>query len=488
VSSQSGIIGYSDDERLEELQGQQAENGGGGDEPQACLTWENILKNIKERLGVERFGIWFKQTRLMCMRDSCLVIGVPNVIVKQYLEQRYAETVAATASDLLGEKIEVKFDVDPNLFRQTRDRQRRETECRTGEESSMHGDDEAPDENTSGSAHRFDRLVLTESNKLPFLAAQEIATKKNPRFDFLLVMGKNGVGKTALLEAVHHAVKATRSRHNVRCVMAEKWCNDFYHALQDKQSRYQKARAFRKYYRDCDMLIIDGFQFFQGKLAAQKELLHTAKHLRTNGGKLVLSSDTHPHDLEDIDSSLRSLLSGAFWVELIVPARDEMLRFTEQLCLLNRLDASPGVVQLLADKYSETIQDLNAAVNTIASYASLQNIKKVDIGMAREALAATCRMRKRVPAMDDISRAVLEVFPIAEEKLRGKSRARSACRARQIAMYLAYEVTGATLSDIGRYFGGRAHSTVKHSIDKVKALAETNGVVSEALVKCRNKL
>ncbi len=451
--------------------------------------WDQIQKCIKKRLGVERFGLWFKQTQLMELSGSKMVIGVSNVIKKQYLEQKYKELLKEITHNLTNKHYEVRFDVAPDLLR--RNRKSRSVENHDTDEAEVaSADEKVPvvtaqakdvEEQFWGKRHCFERLIATESNRLPFLAAQEISCKQNPRFNFLVILGEPGFGKTALLEAIAEGAKSSGTGKKCVYEMAETWCNDYYHAIQKRSTR-----KFRNYYRTADLLLLDGIQFLQGKAAAQDELLFTTKTLNTNGARVVLSCSCNPNELNEIKPEIRSLLKGAFWAELIMPPAHERVQMVQQLANLHRIRMEPAVCSYLAQSFTLSIQDLNSAVATIATYASLERRYKIDMETANSALTASGRNVPKSISAEDICKAAASANGITVDSLKGGSRARNICRARQMAILLTRELTDLSLSDIGRVFG-RSHSTIKHSVVKASKLEKENSSFTNMLAKIRKE-
>lgn len=448
-------------------------------------VWRQIQDRIKERLGLQRFGLWFKQTELMHLDESEMVVGVPNVIIKQYLETKYLSTVQQTAGELLDQEPEVRFDVAPKLLRRMRKKQQSEDEERLQESDLPDPKDQpktAPPDNDP--EHSFENLVVTASNRLPYLAAREISVRTDAQFKFLLVLGEHGVGKSALLQAASHSAKRAEVCTNVRYCMAETWCNDYYHALQNRNTR-----AFRRRYRKCDLLILDGVHFLQGKPAAQEELLHTTKAIQSSGGRLIFSAAEHPHDLNEAKASFQNLICGAFWVELVNPPREERYEVAAKLAERLSCRASPSVLEFVAENCGESMRELQSAVCSLAAAASLQGLDSVGLSVAKQVLGRTRRKgRSRTSGPSEICEAVQNSFGVSEDELRGRSRRRNACRARQAAMYLTRELTDLSLTDIGRHFGNRTHSTVKHSVEQAEKHQEETPQFDQALQKARKAL
>ncbi|MHC4789724.1 MAG: DnaA ATPase domain-containing protein, partial [Planctomycetota bacterium] len=251
--------------------------------------WQAVQQTIRERLGLERFSIWFRQTELMSADDERIVVGVPNVIIQQFLTVRYTEAVTGAVEELVGRPMQVSFDVAPSLFRQMR--ARRDSELleagpRTEEVvnlRSVRARRKAPAE------WGFEHLILCPTNTLPYAAARELAGQENPRLRFLYVCGDYGLGKTALLRAMFTLACAPERGLDAAYTSAEDWCNEYYHSIQRKTTH-----PFRSRYRSCDVLLLDDVEFIEGKGASQRELLHTVKHILGRGGRVALSSTPHP--------------------------------------------------------------------------------------------------------------------------------------------------------------------------------------------------
>ena len=445
--------------------------------------WQAIQESLKRRLGFQRYSIWFQQAELMSLDQSSVVVGVPNVIIKQYLDQKYKAPVQEAVAELLGRSVEVSFDVAPRLLRKLRTQERQESYAELAEDIPQDVTDSGGTAPASGAEGGFDQLIITDSNRLPYLAAREIACQARPRFRFLMMLGDHGMGKTALLQAIHRAACEGGVARRAQYVTMEGWCNDYYYALQAK-----KARAFRQRYRSSDMLVMDGVQFLEGKPAAQEELLHTAKGLLANGGRLVFSSTVHPRDFADVRPAFKTFLGGAFWVELVLPPQPEREWLVHHLALRLGVKADAEVFEFLADTFDGSIQELHGAVSSLAAFASLQGRGRVDLAAARQALSLMSGSRKRVPGLRDIGELLRNVFGLPESELKGASRGQKVCRARQVGMYLARRHCGESLSEIGRFFGGRTHSTVKHAIQQVERRMEANPELASVVHYCEGRL
>ncbi|NLW49736.1 MAG: hypothetical protein GXY85_02690 [Candidatus Brocadiaceae bacterium] len=420
--------------------------------------WRAVQQGIKERLGQERFSIWFRQTELMGGDESRLVVGVPNVVIQQYLTAQYARAVAATVQDLVGRPMAVGFDVAPRLFRQMRAGREAVAEDPPAAEPLCVrlGAPKAPAD------WSFDALICCGANRLPFAAARELAGQENPRVRFLYVCGDYGVGKSALLRAVYAMAAAPERDMDPVLMTAEDWCNEYYHAIQRRTTH-----VFRGRYRACRMLILDDIQFIEGKAAGQGELLHTIKHILERGGRVALGGVPHAEELKEVDPGLQALLRSGFPAVLLPPDEEARADIVRQLARRKGLDAVQEVHSLIAGRYGHSFRAMEAAVCRLVLYAGVAGCGKMELSAAREAFAAMQPSAAAPVGVEAIQQAVAEAMSVTVEQIRGRSRSRTVVRARHVGIYLAGELTDASLTEIGRAFGGLTHSSVKHAADKV---------------------
>ena len=246
----------------------------------------------------------------------------------------------------------------------------------------------------------------------------------------------------------------------------EEWCNDYYHAIQQKRTRLFRAR-----YRPCRMLILDDVQFIEGKAGGQGELLHTIKHILEEGrGRVVLAGKPHLEALQDVDPGLQALLRTAFPAVILPPSNEERPGIVAELARRRGVKTTDEVCRYVAEGFGESFSRLESAVSCLSLYAAVEGCARLTLPAAREALSG---MRAPVGrahvGLEQIREAVLQVFGVSANELMGRSRSRSVCRARHVGMYLAHRLAGSSLTEVGRFFGGTSHSTVKHAVDKVEA-------------------
>jgi len=456
---------------------------GPGSEPKAREAfWLAVRSDICERLGHERSGLWFDEAELLGLRDDQLVIGVPNILIQQYLTERYATVVAESVEQQLGRPVQVVFDVAPHLFR--RARARRAAEARDADQTEVVAGPSARARRAelTGAGRppaewRMDRLIMTASNRLPVAAARELAGQDNPRFRFLYVCGDYGLGKSALLKGICAMAADGPRNWRVVYVSAEDWANQYFNAIRTK-----RTREFRRRFRECDLLVIDDIQFVEGKHGAQNELVHTIKHVLDARGRVALGGRMHPEALRDVDPALTALLRKAFPAALLRPDETERLGIVRELAARHDVRAGSDVLQHVARVHGQCFGSMTSAVSVLAMVSSVSGGARVDMPAAVSVLGALRPTTRGPIGLSAVCDAAADAFGFTREELIGKSRQRSVCHARHVAIFLSRRLTGASLSEVGRFYAGMGHSSVKHAADKIERLLKADDAL-EAVVR-----
>ena len=315
-------------------------------------------------------------------------------------------------------------------------------------------------------------------------AAREVGGQENPRFHFLYVCGDFGLGKSALLRGIYALAAAPERRLGPLYVSAGDWCADYYHSIQGNSSR-----AFRNRYRSCGMLIMDDVQFVQGRHGSQRELVQMVKHILDKGGRVALAGRPRPHELSDVDPAFTALLRKAFPAALVRPAEQERVHIVKHLAARSGVLATDETWRLVARVHGQCFGSMQTAVSGLALLAGMNGGGRITVPMAADALAAMKPPPgKPVVGLADVKEAVLDVFQVSAEELVSRSRSRTVCRARQVAMFLSRKYAGASLAEVGRYYGGRTHSTVKHGVERVATASERDTHLASLVERLERRL
>ena len=313
--------------------------------------------------------------------------------------------------------------------------------------------------------YSFDAFVVGKANELAYNAARTLAEGGTLGFNPLFLHGGVGLGKTHLMHAIGHEYRARHPGARVIYMSAEKFMYEFVAAMRAKDTHSFKARL-----RAADVLLIDDVQFIAGKESTQEEFFHTMNELISAGRRLVISADRSPQNLEGIESRILSRLSWGLVAD--VNAADFELRYNiilKKLESLPQASVSDEVAQFLAKRISASIRELEGALHRVLAFATFSN-RQIDVEFTQEALADQLRASQRRVTIDEIQRRVCEHYRIRQSEMGSARRAREVARPRQVAMYLAKQLTQRSLPEIGRRFGGRDHTTVIHAVRKIEEL------------------
>ena len=428
----------------------------------AEAAWDAIRLSLRRSCGERTFDGWLKPLRLAGYdRDAGIVrLAAPSAFMADWVQTHFAEQLArawaAMLPDMRSVVIEASTEAAPRALLDL---------------AAAPPPPPAParPEATGGSAleprYSFDSFVVGKANELAYNAARTIAEGGKLAFNPLFLHGGVGLGKTHLMHAIGQDYRAAHPQARVLYMSAEKFMFEFVAAMRAKDTH-----SFKQRLRAADLLMIDDVQFIAGKESTQEEFFHTMNELISAGRRLVISADRSPQDLEGIESRILSRLSWGLVAD-INPA-DFELRYNiivKKLEALPEADVPNDVMLFLAKRISASVRELEGALTRVVAYAKL-NDRTIDLDFAQEALADQLRASQRRVTIDEIQRRVCEHYRLRQSEMGSPRRAREVARPRQIAMYLAKQLTQRSLPEIGRRFGGRDHTTVIHAVRRIEEL------------------
>lgn len=436
-------------------------------------------KAIARRIGEPRYQLWFAKNTRFRWEESQLTVGVPNLFFQEWLEKSYADAVRAAAEEVLGQPMQVRFSIDPELFQTARkaEVEAAQTVQPKAEAASPRPAEKPPEparspERQSNRTRRWHRLadfVVGACNRVAHAAALSAVEAPGHGPNPLVWHGPVGTGKTHLLEGVYAGLRKAQPDWRIVFATAEDFTNRFVQAM-----RTGKLSGFRKHFRDCDALLVDDLHFLAKKPATQEEFLHTFDVLLANGRQVIVSCDCHPKLAEELSPELIDrLLGGAVW-GLTPPDADTRLDILRTKAVAEKPAMPEEVLQEVAAKLRGNVRELEGALHTLRHYSRVAG-RPVDKGLAREALGELLRHSVRAVQLADVDRAVCHVMRLQNGALQSKDRAWAVSHPRMLAVYLARRHTSASYSEVGHYFGGRSHSTAVAAEKKVRTWLQANG-------------
>ncbi len=328
----------------------------------------------------------------------------------------------------------------------------------------------------------FDNFVVGKPNEFAYAAAQRVAEPGQVSFNPLFLYSGVGLGKTHLMHAVAWHIRTHTPHRRVVYLSAEKFMYRFIRALRD-----QNTMAFKEQLRSVDVLMIDDVQFIAGKDATQEEFFHTFNSLVDQGRQMVISADKSPSDLEGLEERLRSRLNCGLVADIHPTTYELRLGILQQKAEQMGVAMPPKVLEFLAHKITSNVRELEGALNRVAAHAQLVG-RAITLESTQEVIPDLLKASDRRISIEDIQKRVAEHFNIKLAEMGSARRSRQVARPRQVAMYLAKQLTNRSLPEIGRKFGGRDHTTVMHAVKKVEELTETDNAFAEDVELLRRML
>lgn len=329
----------------------------------------------------------------------------------------------------------------------------------------------------------FDSFITGKSNELARAAALRVAESPTVTYNPLFLYGGVGLGKTHLMHAIGWHIRQRFPERRVVYLSAEKFMYQFIRAL-----RFKDTMAFKEQFRSVDVLMIDDIQFIAGKESTQEEFFHTFNALCDQNRQIIVSGDRSPSDLEGIEERMRSRLGWGLVADIHPTDFELRLSILQAKAEKNGLTNIPQeVLEFLARRITSNVRELEGALNRISAYASLVG-KPVTVASAQEVLQDLLRANDRKVTIEEIQKRVAEHYSIRFADMHSPRRARAVARPRQVAMYLAKQLTSRSLPEIGRKFGGRDHTTVMHAVRKIEELREIDAAFAEDIDLLRRKL
>ena len=425
--------------------------------PDPAHIWTRLQAELRRRVPDAIYDIWLEPLRFGGVEGDRVVLLAPAE-VRAWVQERFGGALQAAARDAVGDatlRVEVRSDGEPG-----RTAPPVAGAAPPAPRESLFGPDSEARLNPK---FTFEQFVIGDANRFAHAAALAVAELPAQAYNPLFIVGPPGVGKTHLLHSIGNYVRAYGGGLTVRYTTVERFTNEFLQALQARD-----VDAFKHRYRNNDVLLVDDVQFLERKVKTEEELFHTFNALHETGSQLVLTSDRPPRDMGALEDRLRQRFESGLLVDIRAP--DDATRLT---VLRKRVHhdgivlAQPAVLDLIAERVTESVRALEAALIRVVAYASLTDAP-IDADLADKVLTDLYGRAARSaaagpPTVERIQQLVAEAFAVTREELLSPSRAARVTWPRQVAMYLAREHTRETLPAIGARFGGRDHSTVLHA-------------------------
>ena len=420
--------------------------------------WKEALEDIKAEVGSDEYDAWFSKLVIVEIDEESAKISAPSNFVRDNVSWRFSDVIVSALNSCGCEINYVNIDVyDNNNPKITEN-------AKTSEKATEKKEDLGSLKGVSVLDKRFTfkNFVVGKPNEFAYAAALRVSESETPAFNPLFLYGGVGLGKTHLMHAIAWHIKEVHPEKRVIYLSAEKFMYLFIRSL-----RFKDAMSFKEMFRNVDVLMIDDVQFIGGKDTTQEEFFHTFNELVDNNRQVILSADKSPSDLDGVEDRLKSRLGWGLVADIHPTNYELRLGILQSKSKRQKIKIPNEVLEFLAVKITSNTRELEGALNRILAHATLVG-SQITIDMAQDVLSDLLRSNEKYVTIDMIQRKVCEFYSIKLSDLNSSKRQKAIATARQVAMYLAKELTSKSLPDIGRSFGGKDHSTVIHAVKRVK--------------------
>lgn len=420
--------------------------------------WETFLQRIQKAVATFSYNTWFKDTKLVELRDNKAIIEVPMEIHKKHLRDSYSEMIEEIFTDITGTNFQMEYYLKEEF--ENKDTFKFET----------HEDDENFKTNLNPN-YTFDTFIVGESNKFAQAIALAVAEKPGFVYNPLFIYSNSGLGKTHLMHAIGNYVHNT-SKKRVLYVPADQFVNDFQESYRKNKNDhdFESLEQFKKKYRDVDVLLIDDIQYLETAGGTQQEFFATFNELHNQNKQIVIASDRSPEDFQRLEDRLKTRFKWGIIIDIKPPDMALRLNIIEKKLESQQIHNFPDdVKQYIATICTTDIRTLEGAISRVLAYATIMSGSDITLELAMEALKSY--LGKNVFSKNNIEKVqilVAEKYNITVDDIKGKKRNANITEARQIAMYICRNVLNEALMKIGNEFGGKDHTTVMHSVDKIE--------------------
>lgn len=454
---------------------------------EAHRVWQEALNRVRRDVLRPSFETWLRNSQAVGLdtQRGQLTVAVPHEFARTWVQENYATSLEEALSEIVGDDAHLDLIVQDEGNHEPED---------DDEDTVMAGEVQSPERangekaKTPSSAlnrrYTFANFVVGSSNRLAHAASLAVAQAPAKAYNPLFIYGGAGLGKTHLMQAIAHRVMENSPKDSVVYVSSERFANELINSIRDT-----KTVNFRNRYRNVDVLLVDDIQFLAGKERTQEEFFHTFNALHEANRQIVISSDRPPKEIPTLEERLRSRFEWGLISDIQPPDLETRIAILQKRAAAESLNIADEILRYVAENITSNIRELEGALTRLVFFSSLRQ-QHIDMGLAEEALRDILPNRRsgNSVTVKSIQEYVSGQMDVSVSEINGRRRTQAVAYARQVAMFLARELTDASLPQIGKEFGGRDHSTVIHACNKIKDQAASDPSVAAFLEDMRGSL
>ena len=456
--------------------------------------WSSFLDVIKENIASLSYDTWFRDTKLVSLREKTATVIVPMPVHKKHLSENYLDLMEEKFKNVSGTDYTFNFLLEDEWEEQLDDLVVEEKiEKRQKDKNSINLSKKEEFECANlNKDYTFDNFIVGPSNRFAFTASMAVAEKPGKAYNPLFLYGKSGVGKTHLMQSIgNYIIENTDLK--VLYISSDRFVDDFINAVvrSDEKDNFDRISNFKSKYRDIDVLMIDDIQFLGPASKGQVEFFHTFNELYNENKQIIIASDRSVDDLKTLENRLLTRFKWGLTANITPPDFDLRMSIIERKIAYQESadDVPKEVIEYIANNFASDVRQLEGAITRVFAYASMMNKGIVDLDIAIDALKD--QLTDRSVYKNDVHRiqtVVCDYFKITLDDIKGKKRSQNINYPRQVAIYLCREIANESFPKIGTYFGGRDHSTIMSSYRKIEGDLKTNEQLKVVIKELKDRL
>ncbi len=441
--------------------------------------WNELLIGISNNISTVSYEMWFNTLEPLTIAYNKLIVVAKLKSTKNTINNNYRNLILDEIKKLGYSYITDYVIITPDeisIYENQIQEDKKEAAKESAENKSIFNSD-----------FTFDKFVVGQSNQIVYAAAKAVATQLGTLHNPLFIYGGVGLGKTHIMHAIGNEILKTNKKVKIIYCTTEQFVNDFIDSIKNNKDNEQNRR-FREKYRNVDLLMLDDIQFLAGKTGTQEALFHTFNDLYQFKKQIILSSDRHPKELTFLEERLQSRFASGLTVDISTPDLETRIAILQKKALFKNVNLPIEVVYFIAEKIDSNIRELEGALQKVIFYCQLLGKEPDNIDIIKEALKDDIDVTTHILSLDTIVDATCSYFNVKKQDIIGKKKLKPIVNARQIAIYLIYDILGVPLATIGSYFGGKDHTTIIYARDKIEDIIKTDNLVANQIKDIKNMI
>jgi chromosomal replication initiator protein len=434
--------------------------------------WNRALVEIELAVSPANFSTWFNGTHIIKNEDGIIFLGVPNPFIQEWLYKKFHNTILRTLRQLNDQIRALEYVISKDADRKRDDGDNKQKPSPTIS-MPLH-DFYINKEDNLNPRYIFDTFVVGPFNEIAHAASKSVVKNPGIAYNPLFIYGNTGLGKTHLIQAIGNHIKKDFPQKKVFYLTSERFGSEYFTALQSNS-----AQKFKEKYRKYDVIIMDDIQFFASKEKFQEELFHLFETFYQSNRQLVFSSDKHPNFIPGLEDRLKSRFGAGMIIDIPAPDQESRMAILKAKSLSNNIELNPEILNFLSSSIESNIRELEGVINAIVCQTQLR-ARPLTLMEVKNLIKNNTKPRKNI-SIKEVIKLISDFYNVSEENVLDKTRRKEVVKPRQVIMYILREELNISFPSIGERLGGRDHTTVIHSCEKIKEDMKINPLLLDEI-------